>query len=149
MVLGLFITTFTIVLLFLLKFLFSEKTTNFSYVKEWLHEFKSTVELLQNFVVFSEYMNFNINLKAPDPRKTQSPYKRVAICSWLDLCCFMVSGVFISFKKSSKCIFAIIKYVKPIVYYLGYQKIPKYDKNYYRLCYHFCIGIQKKWAMAA
>ena len=46
-----------------LKFIYSEKATKFCEISTLLlttvHTVKSKVEILQNFVAFSEYMNFN------------------------------------------------------------------------------------------
>ena len=48
----------------LLKFVYSEKATKFCEIStvdlSFVVTVKSTVEILQNFVAFSEYMNFNI-----------------------------------------------------------------------------------------
>ena len=48
----------------MLKFIYSEKATKFCKIStvdlSYVVPVKSTVEILQNFVVFSEYMNFNI-----------------------------------------------------------------------------------------
>ena len=50
------------VILALVKFVYSEKTTKFCEISNLLlytvHTDKSKVEVLQNFVAFSEYMNF-------------------------------------------------------------------------------------------
>ena len=51
-----------------LKFVYSEKATKFFEISTLLlsavHTDKSKVEISQNFVAFSEYMNFNkVNLK--------------------------------------------------------------------------------------
>ena len=44
---------------FIRKFMYSEKATNFWEMSTVdLSYVKSTVEILQNFVAFSEYMNF-------------------------------------------------------------------------------------------
>ena len=47
----------------LVKFIYSEKATKFWEISTLLLSYvvpvKSKVEILQNFVVFSEYMNFN------------------------------------------------------------------------------------------
>ena len=47
---------------FLIKFMYSEKATKFCQISTLLlstvHTDKSKVEILQNFVAFSEYMNF-------------------------------------------------------------------------------------------
>ena len=47
---------------FLLKFIYSEKATKFCEIStvdlSYVVTVKSTVEILQNFVAFSEYMNF-------------------------------------------------------------------------------------------
>ena len=47
----------------ILKFTYSEKATKFCEIftvdLSYVVPVKSTVEILQNFVVFSEYMNFN------------------------------------------------------------------------------------------
>ena len=52
---------------FLLKFVYSEKATEFCEISTLLlstvHTDKSKVEILQNFVAFSEYMNFKIQLE--------------------------------------------------------------------------------------
>ena len=49
-------------LTFLLKFIYSEKATKFCEISTLLLSYvvtdKSKVEILQNFVAFSEYMNF-------------------------------------------------------------------------------------------
>ena len=46
-----------------LKFIYSEKAINFSKIStvdlSYVVPVKSTVEISQNFVAFSEYMNFN------------------------------------------------------------------------------------------
>ena len=46
----------------LVKFIYSEKATNFCEIStldlSYVVTVKSTVEILQNFVTFSEYMNF-------------------------------------------------------------------------------------------
>ena len=47
----------------LIKFVFSEKATNFAksspyFGLQYLHTVKSKVKISQNFVAFSEYMNF-------------------------------------------------------------------------------------------
>ena len=48
----------------MLKFVFSEKATKFWEIStvdlSYVVPVKSTVEISQNFVAFSEYMNFNI-----------------------------------------------------------------------------------------
>ena len=48
---------------YLLKFIYSEKATKFCEISTLLLSYvvpvKSKVEILQNFVAFSEYMNFN------------------------------------------------------------------------------------------
>ena len=48
--------------LFMLKFIYSEKATKFYEISTvdlfYVVAVKSTVEILQNFVAFSEYMNF-------------------------------------------------------------------------------------------
>ena len=50
---------------FLLKFIYSEKATKFCKIFTLLlttvHTVKSKVKILQNFVAFSEYMNFSFN----------------------------------------------------------------------------------------
>ena len=47
-----------------LKFMYSEKATQFCEIStvdlSYVVPVKSTVEILQNFVAFSEYMNFNV-----------------------------------------------------------------------------------------
>jgi hypothetical protein len=47
---------------FYIKFIYSEKSTKFCEIStidlSYVVPIKSTVEILQNFVVFSEYMNF-------------------------------------------------------------------------------------------
>ena len=47
-----------------LKFIYSEKATNFWEIStvdlSYVVTVKSTVEFSQNFVAFSEYMNFNL-----------------------------------------------------------------------------------------
>ena len=52
------------VLGFILKFIYSEKAIKFCEISTLLLSYvvsvKSNVEILQNFVAFSEYMNFNI-----------------------------------------------------------------------------------------
>ena len=53
----------------MLKFIYSEKATKFYKISivelSYVVPVKSTVEISQNFVTFSEYMNFNqINWKA-------------------------------------------------------------------------------------
>ena len=49
----------------LLKFIYSEKATKFCKIStvdlSYVVPVKSTVEILQNFVEFSEYMNFNMD----------------------------------------------------------------------------------------
>ena len=51
---------------FSLKFIYSEKTTTFCEISSLLLSYvvpvKSKVEISQNFVAFSEYMNFNVTL---------------------------------------------------------------------------------------
>ena len=51
-----------------LKFKYSEKATNFFEISTLLltavHTIKSKVEISQNFVAFSEYINFNIRAKS-------------------------------------------------------------------------------------
>ena len=48
--------------LFIVKFIYSEKTTNFCEIStvdlSYVVMIKSMVEISQNFVAFSEYMNF-------------------------------------------------------------------------------------------
>ena len=48
-----------------IKFIYFEKATNFCEIStvdlSYVVTVKSTVEISQNFVAFSEYMNFNIN----------------------------------------------------------------------------------------
>ena len=48
-----------------LKFIYSEKATKFCEIStvdlSYVVPVKSTVEISQNFVAFSEYMNFNLN----------------------------------------------------------------------------------------
>ena len=50
-----------------LKFIYSEKATKFGEISNLLlttvHTVKSKVEISQNFVAFSEYMNFNLIYK--------------------------------------------------------------------------------------
>ena len=50
----------------LVKFIFSEKATNFCKTPtvdlSYVVKVKSMVDILQNFVAFSEYMNFKTNL---------------------------------------------------------------------------------------
>ena len=52
-------------LIFMIKFKYSEKATKFCEISTLIlsavHTDKSKVEILQNFVAFSEYMNFNKN----------------------------------------------------------------------------------------
>ena len=52
--------------MFVVKFVYSEKATKFWEISTLLlstvHTDKSKVEILPNFVAFSEYMNFNNNL---------------------------------------------------------------------------------------
>ena len=47
-----------------LKFIYSEKATNFCEIStvdlSYVLTVKSMVEILQDFVAFSEYMNFNV-----------------------------------------------------------------------------------------
>ena len=47
---------------FIIKFIYSEQATKFCEIStenlSYVVPFKSTVEILQNFVVFSEYMDF-------------------------------------------------------------------------------------------
>ena len=49
--------------IFFVKFIYSEKATNFCEIStvdlSCVVTVKSTVEILQNFVAYSEYMNFN------------------------------------------------------------------------------------------
>ena len=51
-------------LYFTLKFIYSEKATKFCEISTSLlitvHTVKSKLEILQNFVAFSEYMNFKV-----------------------------------------------------------------------------------------
>ena len=51
---------------FLVKFIYSEKATNFWEMStvdlSYVVTAKSTVEISKNFVAFSEYMNFIINV---------------------------------------------------------------------------------------
>ena len=53
------------VFLLILLFIYSEKATQFCEIStidlSYVVTVKSTVEILQNFVVFSEYMNFKLN----------------------------------------------------------------------------------------
>ena len=53
--------------LFFIKFIYSEKATNFCEIStvdlSYVVTVKSTVEISQNFVAFSEYMNFNVKSK--------------------------------------------------------------------------------------
>ena len=50
-----------------LKFIYSEKATKFCEIStldlSYVVTVKSTVEISQNFVAFSEYMNFNVIIK--------------------------------------------------------------------------------------
>ena len=50
----------------MIKFIYSEKATNFCEIStvdlSYVVTVKSTVEISQNFVAFSEYMNFNVLL---------------------------------------------------------------------------------------
>ena len=50
---------------YLLKFIYPEKVTKFCEIStldlSYVETVKSTVEILQNFVAFSEYMNFILN----------------------------------------------------------------------------------------
>ena len=46
------------------KFIYSEKATKFCKISSYEGTVKSTVEILQNFVAFSEYMNFIIVVKS-------------------------------------------------------------------------------------
>ena len=52
---------------FKLKFIYSEKATKFYEIStvdlSYVETVKSTVEILQYFVAFSEYMNFNLNIQ--------------------------------------------------------------------------------------
>ena len=52
-----------------IKFIYSEKATNFCEIStvdlSYVITVKSTVEISQNFVAFSEYMNFNILIYLP------------------------------------------------------------------------------------
>ena len=41
------------------KFIYSEKATKFCEISTYVVPVKSKVEILQNFVTFPEYMNFN------------------------------------------------------------------------------------------
>ena len=56
------------------KFIYSEKATKFCEIStvDWsvTTSDKSTVEILQKFVAFSEYMNFNIRLSSLSYRVT-------------------------------------------------------------------------------
>ena len=53
----------------LLKFIYFEKATNFWDIStvdlSYLVMVKSTVEISQHFVAFSEYMNFNDEIETP------------------------------------------------------------------------------------
>ena len=53
-----------------LKFIYSEKATKFCQISTLLLFYvvpvKSKVEISQNFVAFSEYVNFNIHIKLGD-----------------------------------------------------------------------------------
>ena len=81
----------------LLKFIYSEKTTIFFEIStldlSYVVTFKSTVEISQKFVAFSEYMNFkNIATKSKKIHalikvlilhfKFKVPYKNVAHLIW-------------------------------------------------------------------
>ena len=62
-----FIDTYQCIFHFLLKFIYSEKATKFCEIStldlsydSYVVTVKSTVHILQNFVVFSEYMNFKL-----------------------------------------------------------------------------------------
>ena len=52
----------------MLKFIYSEKATNFCEIStvdlSYVVMVKSTVEISQNFVAFSEYMNFTLKSRA-------------------------------------------------------------------------------------
>ena len=51
----------------LIKFIYSEKTTQFCEIStvdlSYVLPVKSTLEILQNFVAFSEYLNFNLKIR--------------------------------------------------------------------------------------
>ena len=53
----------------MIKFIYSEKATKFCEIStvdlSYVVTVKSTVEILQNFVAFSEYMNFTWLLQVP------------------------------------------------------------------------------------
>ena len=57
------------------KFIYSDKAANFCKIStvdlSYVATVKSTVEIWQNFVAFSEYMNFNIKTKL-DSKKMQN-----------------------------------------------------------------------------
>ena len=61
-----------------LKFIYSEKATKFCEIVPLLlttvHTVKSKGKISQNFVAFSEYMNFNMTLKAKKRRKIPYVY---------------------------------------------------------------------------
>ena len=58
------------------KFIYSEKATKFFEISTLLLSYavpvKSKVEISQNFVAFSEYMNFNLNTIFDFPLSTKS-----------------------------------------------------------------------------
>ena len=66
----------------ILKFMYSEKATNFCEIStvdlSYVVMVKSTVETLQNFVSFSEYMNFKCKL-----RHTCTWWDFISIRVWL------------------------------------------------------------------
>ena len=67
------ILMFTVLVLLHLKFVYSEKATKFCEISTLLlstvHTDKSKVEISQNFVAFSEYMNFKFLSKDMDGPK--------------------------------------------------------------------------------
>ena len=68
----------------LLKFVYSEKATKFCDIStvdlSYVVTIKSMVEILQNFVAFSEYMNFNnISVPASTSVKLEMQCKQVMV----------------------------------------------------------------------
>ena len=63
-------TVCAILIIFILQFIYSEKATKFCEIFTLLlttvHAVKSKLKISQNFVAFSEYMNFNWNLLKRD-----------------------------------------------------------------------------------
>ena len=56
---GVTLFTWKNIMIFQIKLIYSEKATNFFEISTLLLTGTSKVEISQNFVTFSEYMNFN------------------------------------------------------------------------------------------